>query len=474
MEFLATLKNLDPFQMPEKHWAKVKKNYLSDKDFEPNYLREKVSVAIATLADYVINMEIFYTRKKEVDPKEKARDEMVAKLNEVESVLEKKQATLREIKNTVAELSRNLDASTKKAQSLTDQQERAKKQLERAEKLLSGLGEESERWKIISADLKLDLYNLVGNMLLASAGVSYIAPFTAEYRKELLNKWSDRLKELNIPIGDKPTIEKLLGDPIQIREWQNFGLPADELSVENAIIMTNCRRWPLMIDPQSQANKWIKNMKADQNLVKIKLTQGNFARYLENAIRFGNPVLLENVEETLDPVLEPVLQKQVVKKGAQYLIKLGDQEIQYNQEFRFYITTKMPNPHYVPEITIKVTLINFNVTPTGLDEQLLIEVFKNEKPELEEQRDTLVVQISDDSKQLVDLQDKILRQIAEVQGNILDDEEIIITLGTSRITSETVNKRMAEAKITNLNITKTRNQYKPVSARGTILYFAIV
>ena len=134
----------------------------------------------------------------------------------------------------------------------------------------------------------------------------------------------------------------------------------------------------------------------------------------------------------------------------------------------------MPNPHYVPEITIKVTLINFNVTPTGLDEQLLIEVFKNEKPELEEQRDTLVVQISDDSKQLVDLQDKILRQIAEVQGNILDDEEIIITLGTSRITSETVNKRMAEAKITNLNITKTRNQYKPVSARGTILYFAIV
>jgi len=41
----------------------------------------------------------------------------------------------------------------------------------------------------------------------------------------------------------------------------------------------------------------------------------------------------------------------------------------------------MPNPHYVPEITIKVTLINFNVTPTGLDEQLLIEVFKNEKPE---------------------------------------------------------------------------------------------
>jgi dynein heavy chain len=304
--------------------------------------------------------------------------------------------------------------------------------------------------------------------------VAYISPFTSEYRKELLNKWAARIKQLKIPIGDNTSIEKLLGDPIQIREWQNFGLPADELSIENAIIMTNCRRWPLLIDPQSQANKWIKNMKADQNLVKIKLTQQNFARYLENAIRFGNPVLLENVEETLDPVLEPVLAKQITKKGAQYLIKLGDQDIPYNQEFRFYMTTKMPNPHYVPEITIKVTLINFNVTPTGLDEQLLIEVFKNEKPELEELRDTLIVQISDDNKQLVDLQDKILRQIAEVQGNILDDEEIIITLGASKITSETINKRMVDAKATNESITKARNQYKAVSARGTILYFAIV
>jgi len=369
MEFLATLKNLDPFQMPEKHWAKVKKNYLSDKDFEPNYLREKVSVAIATLADYVINMEIFYTRKKEVDPKEKARDEMVAKLNEVESVLEKKQATLREIKNTVAELSRNLDASTKKAQSLTDQQERAKKQLERAEKLLSGLGEESERWKIISADLKLDLYNLVGNMLLASAGVSYIAPFTAEYRKELLNKWSDRLKELNIPIGDKPTIEKLLGDPIQIREWQNFGLPADELSVENAIIMTNCRRWPLMIDPQSQANKWIKNKCKSENLQLMKM-EGNYMRKLEDAIRFGFPVLMENVGEEVDPALSPVLLKQTTKQGMSLYIRLGDQTVEFDQKFFFYMTTKFRNPHFLPEVSTKVAIINFMITFEGLADQL--------------------------------------------------------------------------------------------------------
>jgi dynein heavy chain len=72
---------------------------------------------------------------------------------------------------------------------------------------------------------------------------------------------------------------------------------------------------------------------------------------------------LENVEEKLDAAIEPVLMKQVFKKGGQWLLKLGDQDVPYSQEFRFYITTKMPNPHYLPEVFVKVTVINFTVHP---------------------------------------------------------------------------------------------------------------
>jgi len=69
---------------------------------------------------------------------------------------------------------------------------------------------------------------------------------------------------------------------------------------------TRCSRWPLIIDPQGQANAWIKKM--DRETIKvIKLTDLNYAKTLETGIRFGNPILLENVEETLDPGLDPVL-----------------------------------------------------------------------------------------------------------------------------------------------------------------------
>ena len=99
---------------------------------------------------------------------------------------------------------------------------------------------------------------------------------------------------------------------MRIREWKIHGLPSDSFSVDNGIITSMARRWPLMIDPQEQANKWVKNMNKKAGLVTFKLTDGDFARVLENALQFGKPALLENVGEELDPVLEPVLQRALV------------------------------------------------------------------------------------------------------------------------------------------------------------------
>ena len=77
------------------------------------------------------------------------------------------------------------------------------------------------------------------------------------------------------------------------------------------------RRWPLCIDPQGLANKWIRAMNKEAGLLVVKLTDGNYLRTLENAIQFGKPVLLENVMETLDASLEPLLQKQTFKQAGQ-------------------------------------------------------------------------------------------------------------------------------------------------------------
>ena len=144
-----------------------------------------------------------------------------------------------------------------------------------------------------------------------------------------------------------------------------------QVSTENAILVTRGRRWPLMIDPQEQANRWVRNKEANNGLKVIKLSDGNFLRTLENCIRIGMPVLCEDLGETLDPALEPVLLKQTFMQGGRLLIRLGDSDIEYDKNFKFYMTTKMSNPHYLPEVCIKVTIINFTVTKQGLEDQLL-------------------------------------------------------------------------------------------------------
>ena len=60
-----------------------------------------------------------------------------------------------------------------------------------------------------------------------------------------------------------------------------------------------------------------------------------------------------------------------LRQGGRLLIRLGDSEVDYDRSFRLYMTTKLANPHYLPEVCIKVTLVNFTVTSSGLEDQLL-------------------------------------------------------------------------------------------------------
>lgn len=150
-------------------------------------------------------------------------------------------------------------------------------------------------------------------------------------------------------------------------------------------------------------------------------------------------MLLENVGEELDPILEPLLLKQTFKQGgvevrkmegiyncftpvfnsnftifcscpSQYL-KLGENSIEYSRDFRFYITTRLRNPHYLPEISVKVTLVNFMITPLGLEDQLLGIVAAKEKPELEEKKNQLIVESAANKKQ-------VSRVIKRVDSNV--------------------------------------------------------
>jgi dynein heavy chain len=155
-------------------------------------------------------------------------------------------------------------------------------------------------------------------------------------------------------------------------------------------------------------------------------------------------------------------------------IKLGDTSVNYDEAFKLFMTTKMPNPHYIPEICIKVTLINFTVTFEGLQQQMLGDVVIAEKPEIEAKKDQIVLTMAADAKNLKDLENTILQKLSGASTEeILDEDTLINILEDSKKISKEIGLRMEQSKVVELEINETRNIYTSVAVRGSILYFVI-
>jgi dynein heavy chain len=468
--FMEQLKGYDKDNIPAAYLKKIAK-YVADPDFAVEMVG-KVSKAAKSLCMWVHAMDVYSRVAKDVAPKKKKLAEMNAMLAAANTKLAGKEAELKAVLDKVAFLQKQCDDTVAEKEDLAQQAELTKNRLIRADKLTSGLSSEGVRWKEILEELNAQMVDLIGDTFLCAACISYYGAFTGVLRGELVELWTDNVRQKSIPASIKCSLFDVMAEPVVVRDWQLKGLPTDAGSTDSAILVTMGARWPLMIDPQGQANKWIKNMEEERIEVST-MTDANLLRALENCIRVGKPLLIEDLREHIEPALEPVLQKAIFKQGGRLLIHLGDSDIDYDPGFKLFMTSKLPNPHYLPEVCIKVTIINFTVTMDGLEDQLLASVVKAERPDVEEKNVKLMLSMAADKKKLQEIQDNILKMLSESEGNILDDAVLINTLADSKVTGEIITERVAESAKTSVEIEVTRESYRDVATRASLLYFVI-
>ncbi|GMH50243.1 hypothetical protein TrRE_jg3287 [Triparma retinervis] len=470
-DFLAQIKGFDKNNIKDSIINKARK-YISRPDFTAEAIKA-VSAAAGALCVWCHAIFLYANVAKEVAPKR-------AKLKGAQKTLAVKQADLKKAKDAlaiveakVAELNANFEKSKAEEKALKDEAHLLKTNLEKAEKLINGLSGEYERWSASVGGFEKSIKDLVGDSLIASGFLSYAGPFDTVYRTELVGNWINAIKSSSLPSSENFKFDKFLANPTDVRDWNIDGLPKDQFSTENGVIVTRCSRWPLMIDPQGQANKWIRKMHKNNGLKIIDLKMKDFLRDVENAISYGTPILLQDVLEELDPSLEPVLSKAIKKVGNRSVIKLGDKELDYSEDFKLFITTKMGNPHYTPEVSTKTTVVNFAVKQQGLEAQLLGTVVHQEEPTLEEQKSELTVRVAHGKRKLVELEDEILRLLSETTGSLLDDIELIDTLEVSKETSREVNTQLKVAEETEVKIDSAREGYRSAAIRSSIAYFVL-
>lgn len=106
-----------------------------------------------------------------------------------------------------------------------------------------------------------------------------------------------------------------------IFRWNSEGLPPDELSVQNGILTTRSSRFPLCIDPQQQALAWIKKRETPNKLKILTFNDSDFIKQLEMCIMYGTPVLFQDVDDYIDPVIDNVLEKNIKSKFKRFINK---------------------------------------------------------------------------------------------------------------------------------------------------------
>ena len=267
----------------------------------------------------------YYDVFRTVEPMKKRAQEMQRKKAEAEKELAQTEANLKELNENLAELNKKRNEKQSELDDLEAKSAEMTRKLNAASKLITGLGSEQRRWTSDMEQFKVDKVMLAGDCLTASSFLSYCGPFNFVMRKKMLyDHWKKDLQEKEIPNSEDFDLSQFLSNDVEIARWASEGLPSDDLSVQNGILTNFASRYPLCIDPQMQAVTWIKN-KEGAKLKVLTFNQLDYIKQLEAALKFGQPVLFEGIDTEIDPMLDPVLEKNIVIEAGVKTIYFNDQ-----------------------------------------------------------------------------------------------------------------------------------------------------
>ncbi|KAJ1446978.1 dynein heavy chain and region D6 of dynein motor-domain-containing protein [Pelagophyceae sp. CCMP2097] len=469
-------------------FSKHEKDFINDETIElmmPYLELEGYSALVARNASKAAEGLCIWSRAmssytgaaKIVKPKLEALKLAEARLADAQRDLDRAEAKLQACLATLAGLQQDFEAQMDLKKRLEESAAATRVKMEMATNLISGLAGERARWTQDAAKFDSTKRALVGDVAVGCAFVSYCGPFNQEFREAMVHgKLTADLKKRSVPCTASLDIVALLADVGTIGDWNQEGLPTDLLSIQNGILVTRSSRYPLLIDPQGQALHWIRKHEADR-MPLFGLSTMNHPKlrdHVELSMAEGKALIVTCVEEELDPILDPVLQKQIVTKGKSKYINIGDKLCEYNDDFMAYFITRLPNPSFSPEDQAKTTVVDFTVTMKGLEEQLLGRVIQKEQRSLEEQLTTVLEEVANNTKALLRLDELLLERLSASSGNLLDDAELIAVLAETKSKATEVNDKLVAAAATRESINDKRESYRPAATRGSVLYFVVV
>jgi dynein heavy chain 1 len=361
-DFIAAVLDFDSTKLKPKQVEEIERKFLAD----PSVSVESVhhaSKACGPLFQWATSQVSYCTVVARVTP---LREEVAHLQQQSQGLREGKDAAdtkVHSLGSAIEVYKGEYAAAIRDIDAIKVELERVKTKVVRAETLLRSLASEQGRWEASSATFDAQRRTLCGDGLLAAAFATYGGAFDHKTRQHLRDAWRALAEDLGVPhradLADAPAM--YLSKASQRLQWHKWGLPSDDLCVENAAVLERFHRFPLVVDPSGMATRFLVAKYADQRLTQTSFLDASFLKALASAVRFGLPLLVHDAEH-VDPVLNPVLNRELQKNGRRTLVRLGGEDVDYNPKFLVFLVTRNPVAQFAPDLCSRVTLVNFTVT----------------------------------------------------------------------------------------------------------------
>jgi dynein heavy chain 2, cytosolic len=436
---------------------------------------QRVSQAAAPMAVWVKANIRYSLVIEKIEPLQQELEEEVHKLEESQRRLQRCEEELLEIDNKVAKLKTEFAERTGEAERLKRNLAIAGTTLDKAEGLIGQLSGEQSRWKTQVKQLRSDVSKLPLKMLLAAGFATYLSKTPEDMRESMLKTWLDLLS----PYLQQTTFsfKYSLSTESELLTWKAMSLPADDLSQENALTVAyaGSQRVPFIIDPASAATDWLKDyLSRDKSrpLEVVTYHDPRFTNQVELAVRFGKTLLVLEADG-VEPMLYPLCRRDLSHQGPRYVVTIGEKQIDYNENFRLFLVTRNPHPELPPDAASLVTQINFTVTKSGLEGQLLGFAIQHEQPEIEKQKGEMLKREEDFKVQLAGLEKNLLNALATAEGNLLENSSLIESLSKTKEKSAEIAEALQASAEASVRLDQQREMYRSFAHTGAKLFFLV-
>ena len=453
---------------------RIKKDFLE----HPKWDSEKIdnsSKAVGPLAIWLESIIKYGEIYSQVEPMRQKIEKLEKKGKKLEEDQKKTEKKIKTCKNNIEQYKADYATLIVEKQKLQNQKIVTSEKTKKAEELLLDLSSEKLRWSDSSKKFKSQFETLTGDVLISAAFLTYCGFFDQFYRELLIENWKNYLNKANLLFDNNLSLIEFLSLSNERINWQSKGLPSDSLCIQNAIILKRFNRYPLIIDPSGQGMDFIKNLYKDgkKDLNCTSFIDIGFMKNLEKCLRFGLPILIKDVEK-IDPILNSVLNKEIIKESGRVTIRIGDQVIDFGSDFKLFMITRNSEAQFTPDLCSRVTFVNFTVTKSSLENQFINIYVKNERPDTELKRINLLKIQGEFKVKLRNLENDLLNQISSSRGsNLLENDEMIQKLKTIKKESMFIEEEMNKSDIVLEEILIVTQQYKSLSTISSQLYFLL-